>query len=62
VKRVPHDEPPFADPEELVPEAKRESVRAVRRDSQEGHSIAASASLEERSSSKVRSQASHRYS
>jgi hypothetical protein len=62
VKRVPHDEPPFADPGEPAPEANRESFRAVRGDSQEGHSIAASASLEGRSSSKVRSQASHRYS
>jgi hypothetical protein len=62
VKRVPHDEPPFAEPEEPGPEAKVESFRAVLRDSQEGHSITASASLEERSSSKVRPQASHRYS
>jgi hypothetical protein len=62
VKRGPHDEPPFADPEELDPEAKRESVRAVRNDSQEGHSIAVSASPEERSSSKVLPQASQRYS
>jgi hypothetical protein len=62
VKRVPHDEPPFADPEELAPEANLESFRAVRRDSQEGHSIVASASLEERSSSKVCPQASHPYS
>ena len=47
----------------LAPEAaKLESFRAVRRESQEGHSIGASASLEERSSSNVRPQASHRYS
>jgi len=62
VKRVPHDEPPFADPEEPAPEANLESFRAVRGESQEGHSNATSASLEERSSSKVRPQASHRYS
>jgi len=62
VKRVPQEAPPFAEPDEPAPEAKVESLRAVRRDSQEGHSIAASASLEERSSSKVRPQASHRYS
>jgi hypothetical protein len=62
VKRGPHDEPPFADPEEPAPAAKLESLLEVRCDSQEGHSIATSASLEERSSSKVRPQASHRYS
>jgi len=61
VKRVPHAPVPFA--EEAPPEAaKLESFRAVRRESQEGHSIGASASLEERSSSNVRPQASHRYS
>jgi hypothetical protein len=62
VKRVPQEEPPFGDPVELAPEEKLESLRAVRRDSQPGHSIAASASPEERSSSKVRPQASHPYS
>jgi hypothetical protein len=62
VKRVPQEEPPFVEPEEPAPEAKVESFRAVRRDSQEGHSIGASASLEGRSSSKVRPQALHRYS
>jgi hypothetical protein len=62
VKRVPHDEPPFAEPVDAGPEAKVESFRAVRRESQEGHSIAVSASDEERNSSKVRPQASHRYS
>jgi hypothetical protein len=62
VKRVPQPELPFAEPDELAPEAKLESFREVRRDSHEGQSIAASASLEGRSSSKVRPHSSHRYS
>jgi len=62
VNRVPQDDAPFGDPEEDAPEANVESFRAVRSDSQEGHPIAASASLEGRSSSKVLPQASHRYS
>jgi hypothetical protein len=62
VKRVPHAPPPFAEPEDPPAAAKVESFRAVRSDSQEGQEIAASASLEGRSSSKVRPQAPHRYS
>lgn len=62
VKRVPHPPPPFGEPDEPAEAAKLESFLPVLFDSQEGQAMAASASLEGRSSSKVRPQASHRYS
>jgi hypothetical protein len=62
VNRVPHAPPPFAEPDDPPEAAKVESFLPVRSDSQEGQAMAVSASLEGRSSSKVRPQASQRYS